>query len=165
MQVLYSEWYSLSVSFDQVFSLFNCLYRIREIMWWIWIINFDKIVVTVPWQPSLVNMANYHRYPTRKTFAMWKIARIGQGNHKKAWKQEIRREHNSNPLQRQSHVLVVFPANNYNINTQFLLVGWWPILLLYIHFGMCAYNHDDLWWIDVPNTCSVEHRYTQSIHA
>ena len=32
----------------------------------------------------------------------------------KAWKQEIRREHNSNPLQRQSHVLVVFhvfPAN------------------------------------------------------
>ncbi len=53
-------------------------------------------------------------YPTRKTFAMWKIAKIGQGNHKKAWKQEIRREHNSNPLQRQSHVLVVshvFPAN------------------------------------------------------
>ncbi len=42
--------------------------------------------------------------PTRKTFAMWKIARIGQGNHKKAWKQEIRREHNSNPLQRHEHV-------------------------------------------------------------
>ncbi len=33
-----------------------------------------------------------------------KIARIGQGNHKKAWKQEIRREHNSNPLQRHEHV-------------------------------------------------------------
>ncbi len=38
--------------------------------------------------------------PTRKTFAMWKI---GEGNHKKAWKQEIRREHNSNPL-RHEHV-------------------------------------------------------------
>ena len=35
---------------------------------------------------------------------MLKIARIGQRNHKKAWKQEIRREHNSNPLQRHEHV-------------------------------------------------------------
>ncbi len=26
------------------------------------------------------------------------------GKHQKAWKQEIRREHNSNPLQRHSHV-------------------------------------------------------------
>ncbi len=38
--------------------------------------------------------------PDRKTFAMWKIARIGRGKHQKAWKQEIRRVHNSNPLQR-----------------------------------------------------------------
>ncbi len=42
--------------------------------------------------------------PDRKTFAMWKIARIGQGKHQKAWEQEIRREHNSNPLQRHEHV-------------------------------------------------------------
>ncbi len=37
---------------------------------------------------------------------MWKIARIGRGKlqFEKAWKQEIRREHNSNPLQRHSHV-------------------------------------------------------------
>ncbi len=35
---------------------------------------------------------------------MWKIARIGQGKHQKAWEQEIRRVHNSNPLQRNSHV-------------------------------------------------------------
>ncbi len=35
-------------------------------------------------------------YPDRKTFAMWKI---GRGKHQKAWEQEIRREHNSNPLQ------------------------------------------------------------------
>ncbi len=28
----------------------------------------------------------------RKTFEMWKIARIGWGKHQKAWKQEIRRE-------------------------------------------------------------------------
>ncbi len=81
-----------------------------------------------------------YNYPTRKTFAMWKIARIGQGNHKKAWKQEIRREHNSNPLQRQSHVLVVFPAN---MPRNFY---WWsddhaiPIYLLYIHFGMFGHT-------------------------
>ncbi len=29
-----------------------------------------------------------------------KIARIGRGKHQKAFKQEIRRVHNSNPLQR-----------------------------------------------------------------
>ncbi len=29
--------------------------------------------------------------PDRKTFAMWKIARIGRGKNQKAWKQEIRR--------------------------------------------------------------------------
>ncbi len=34
---------------------------------------------------------------------MRKIARIGRGKHQKAWEQEIRREHNSNPLQRHSH--------------------------------------------------------------
>ncbi len=28
------------------------------------------------------------------------IARIGRGKHQKAWKKEIRQEHNSNPLQR-----------------------------------------------------------------
>ncbi len=33
-------------------------------------------------------------YPDRKTFAMWKIARIGWGKHQKAWEQEIRQEHN-----------------------------------------------------------------------
>ncbi len=37
-------------------------------------------------------------YPDRKTFAMWKIARIGRGKHQKAWKQKIQREQNSNPL-------------------------------------------------------------------
>ncbi len=39
---------------------------------------------------------------------MRKIARIGRGRgkHQKAWKQEIRREHNSNPLQRHEHVPV-----------------------------------------------------------
>ncbi len=34
---------------------------------------------------------------------MRKIARIGRGKHQKARKQEIRREQNSNPLQRHSH--------------------------------------------------------------
>ncbi len=100
-------------------------------------------------------------YPTRKTFAMWKIARIGQGNHKKAWEQEIRREHNSNPLQRQSHVLVVFPCFPSQYATQFS-----DDQSLYIYYtsiwNVRAHNHDDLWWIDVPNTCSVEHRYTHS---
>ncbi len=44
------------------------------------------------------------------------ITPIGQGKHQKAWKQEIRREHNSNPLQRNSYVhfreikLAVFQA-------------------------------------------------------
>ncbi len=38
--------------------------------------------------------------PDRKTFAMLKIARIGRGKHQKAWEQEIRRVHNSYPLQR-----------------------------------------------------------------
>ncbi len=36
-----------------------------------------------------------------------KIARIGRGKHQKrqkVWKQEFRREHNSHPLQRHSHV-------------------------------------------------------------
>ncbi len=54
---------------------------------------------------TLENFPLYHRYyPDRKTFAMWKIARIGREKHQKAWKQEIRREQNSNPLQRNSHV-------------------------------------------------------------
>ncbi len=35
---------------------------------------------------------------------MWKIATIGRGKHQKAWKQDNRREHNSNPLQLHSHV-------------------------------------------------------------
>ncbi len=38
-----------------------------------------------------------------------KIARIGRGKHQKAWEQEIRREHNSNPLQRHEHVHVDAP--------------------------------------------------------
>ncbi len=32
------------------------------------------------------------------------IYRIGQGKHQKAWKQEIWRVHNFNPLKRPSHV-------------------------------------------------------------
>ncbi len=78
---------------------------------------------------------------------MWKIARIGQGNHKKAWKQEIRREHNSNPLQRQSHVLVVFPCFPSQYATQFLLVEWWPIpiYLFIFHFGMCGHIIMMIW--------------------
>ncbi len=42
------------------------------------------------------------------------VTRIGRrGKHQKAWKQEIRREHNSNPLQRQiihMYTFVVFHA-------------------------------------------------------
>ncbi len=34
------------------------------------------------------------------------IARIGRGKHQKSWKQEIWQEHNSNLLQRHSHVYI-----------------------------------------------------------
>ena len=44
---------------------------------------------------------------------MWKVARIGRGKHQKAWKEEIRREHNSNPLQRNSHVHFTAEADNF----------------------------------------------------
>ncbi len=123
----------------------SCLYVRQEVIAedkeandysWKLLISFNSTLKKLFTQDVLM-------YPTRKTFSMWKIARIDQGNHKKAWEQEIRREHNSNPLQRQSHVLVVFPcfpcSNNYI--TQFLLVVWWPIpiYLLYIHFGMCGH--------------------------
>ncbi len=66
-------------------------------------------------------------------------ARIGQGKHQKAWEQEIRREHNSNPLQCHSHVY--FFAGSFSR----------PIPL-YTHVECCG--HDCLWWIaiDVPNT-------------
>ena len=33
-----------------------------------------------------------------------KVAKIGWGKHQKAWKQEIRRDHNSNSLQHHGHV-------------------------------------------------------------
>ncbi len=75
-----------------------------------------------------------------------KIARIGQGNHKKAWKQEIRREHNSNPLQRQLHVLVVshvFPANiPCNFNGGVMTNPY--IFIIHPFWNVRAYNHDDL---------------------
>ncbi len=69
--------------------------------------------------------------PDRKTFAMWKIARIGRETPpEKAWKQEIRREHNSNPLQRHEHV-------------QLVLMG------VSIHWtGLLDWNWNDLWpWL------------------
>ncbi len=60
--------------------------------------------------------------------------------------EEIRREHNSNPLQRQSHVLVVFHVfpSMRQYTTQFLLVhGVMTMQSLYIYILECAgiYNH------------------------
>ncbi len=55
--------------------------------------------------------------PDRKTFAMWNIARIGRGKHQKACKQEIRREQNSNPLQRKDTLsqLTVNPSTSLHV--------------------------------------------------
>ncbi len=44
---------------------------------------------------------------TKKTFAMWNVARIGQEKH------EIRRVHNFNPLQRHSHNYIHFYYSHY----------------------------------------------------
>ena len=77
---------------------------------------------------------------------MLKIARIGQGNHQKAWKQEIRREHNSNPLQRQSHVLHgSFPSRPiyHAIFTGGVMTDPY-IFIIHPFWNMRAYNHDDL---------------------
>ncbi len=69
--------------------------------------NYEQYVARPSWVHLFHSIQNQRRtsvYPDRKTFAMWKIARIGRGKHQKAWEQEIRRVHNSNPLQRPSHV-------------------------------------------------------------
>ena len=49
--------------------------------------------------------------PTRNIFAMYKG--LAGGKHQKTWKQEIRREHDSNPLQRHSHVHFLFFAGSF----------------------------------------------------
>ncbi len=83
--------------------------------WGHWICNYRHYFTTMWWsiQGDIVHAVfswtaiEALLYPDRKTFAMWKIARIGRGKHQKAWKQEIllsRREQNSNPLQRNSYV-------------------------------------------------------------
>ncbi len=41
------------------------------------------------------------------------IARIGRRKHQKAWKQEIWGEHNSNLLQRHSHVYTFYFASSF----------------------------------------------------
>ncbi len=80
----------------------------------------------------------YHRsqlYPARKTFAMLKIARISQGKHQRAWEQEIRREHNSNPLQRHS---CTFYAGSFPQPIPIAIFTGGVMTDPYMHFRMCG---------------------------
>ena len=81
--------------------LMNCTVRVSILAFHMHYMNIQPWCFPLPTIPRRLPTCIVH--PTRKTFAMWKIARIGQGNHKKAWKQEIRREHNSNPLHTHTH--------------------------------------------------------------
>ena len=65
---------------------------------------------------------------------MWNVARIGQGKHQKAWKQESRWVHNSNPLQYlSSHVL-------FSLRVYFVLVFY---LSHCRNIGWCRFNSQD----------------------
>ncbi len=81
---------------------------------------------------------------------MLKISRIGQGNHKKAWKQEIKREHNSNLLQRHEHVqYIVYRLCSRSIHQ----------LPPTTSFHACHYA-----WMDCVYLCSTLHVLGTSIH-
>ncbi len=68
------------------------------------------------------------------------IARFGQGNHKKAWKQEIRRDQS---VTTSITCTGCFPANYYNTNIIIQIRRWGDDQSFY-YTSMCAYNHDDL---------------------
>ncbi len=88
---------------------------------------------------------------------MWKIARIGQGKHQKAWEQEIRRVHNSNPLQRHNehvHAAIVL-IQTQTLNIRILVAyslhkmhGRWSLLspkvhVLYVGNNITLYHQCD----------------------
>ncbi len=70
-----------------------------------WLCSFRRIATVEQLQLEQTHTHGHlYRIPPAATPRGIKIARIGRGKHQKAWKQEFRREHNSNPLQRHSHV-------------------------------------------------------------
>ncbi len=58
------------------------------------------------------------------------IARIGRGKHQKAWKQVIRREQNSNPLQRHSHAHIF--AKCFILLAVFYAMWWLNLAICHI---------------------------------
>ncbi len=97
--------------------------------------------------------------PDRKTFAMWKIARIGRGKHQKhqkVWEQEIRRVHNYNPLQRHNeHVYVLIHCisitRKKSVNCQLLHVA----RSMHASIGTPASMHHIIFHVTIMNGWTV----------